>query len=73
MKQSPKSGEEAQSSASLAMLVIGISLNSLGVALIALRGIAWTGMLLMVVGIGLLLASVVRLTAEARRSRAETD
>jgi hypothetical protein len=73
MKQSPKSGEAAQSSASLAMLVIGISLNSLGVVLIALRGIAWIGMLLMVVGIGLLLASAVRLSAETRRSRAETD
>jgi|GEM_PF-5682458 len=67
MKQSQQSETPAEPAAALAMLVIGITLNTLGVVMIALRGIQWFGMLLMILGLGLLLISVLRLTAEARR------
>ncbi|CAN5692589.1 hypothetical protein BH23GEM6_BH23GEM6_25690 [soil metagenome] len=73
MKQSANSEKPGQPAAALAMLVIGISLNAVGVVMIALRGIAWIGLLLMLVGLALLLISTLRITADARRTPAEID
>jgi hypothetical protein len=47
--------------------VIGISINTMGVVFVALRGIGWLGFGLMLLGMALLLFAVVTLAAEARR------
>jgi hypothetical protein len=71
LKQTDEGPKESQPAGVLAVLVIGISLNTLGVVLVALRGIGWAGFGLMVAGMAMLLFAVVRLAAEARRNRAD--
>jgi high-affinity Fe2+/Pb2+ permease len=68
-KSESENGTEGMTG-TLAALVIGISLNTLGVVLVALRGIGWVGFALMVIGIVLMLSAIVRLTAAARRRQA---
>jgi hypothetical protein len=50
----------------MAILVIGITLNSLGVILVALRGIGWLGFSVMAIGLALLVAAVVMLISASR-------
>ncbi len=71
MKQSPGTEPSNGAPVAVALLVVGISLNTLGVVLVALRGIGWPGFLLMLAGIGILLYSVYQLTVDARRGHAE--
>jgi hypothetical protein len=71
MKQSPGTEPANGAPVAVALLVVGISLNTLGVVLVALRGIGWPGFLLMLMGIGILLYSVFQLTVDARRGQAE--
>jgi hypothetical protein len=71
MKQSPVTEPSNGAAVAVALLVLGIALNTLGVVLVALRGIGWPGLLLMLAGIGILLYSVFRLTVDARRGQAE--
>jgi predicted phage tail protein len=73
MKESLEPDASNRTAAVLAILVIGIALNTLGVTLVALRGVGWLGFLLMLTGIGMLLFSVVQLSAEARRKKNERD
>lgn len=51
----------------VAVLILGISLNTLGVVLVALRGAGWPAFALMLLGLALLLYAVLRLTAAAKR------
>lgn len=73
MNKPPDERVTDRTAAPLALLVIGISINTLGVVLVALRGVGWIGFLLMLVGIAMLLYSVVRLAAEARRKQVGSD
>jgi hypothetical protein len=71
MKQSPDTEPSSGAAVAVTLLVLGISLNTLGVVLVALRGIGWPGFLLMLAGIGILLYSVYQLTVDARRGHAD--
>jgi hypothetical protein len=71
MKQYPDTEPSNGAPVAVALLVVGISLNTTGVVLVALRGMVWPGLLLMVAGIGILLFAVFQLTADARRGRTE--
>ncbi len=67
LKQSEAESQSPGTAGALAALVIGITINTLGVVFVALRGVGWVGFALMLLGIALLLFAVVRLTADARR------
>jgi hypothetical protein len=74
LKKEPMSEAEAKRTAGILMvLVVGIALNTLGVVLVALRGIGWSGFALMLAGIALLLLAAVSLATQARRKQPEED